>query len=83
MKVRRVALNNRKARLELSTTAGVMLPLPFSKLAPRPTQRNRIREALVDPELGREGVTYVLEFGADGSVQIDHALASALHARRR
>lgn len=74
MKVRRVAINNRKAQLELSTSAGEMLPFPFAKLTPRPTQRNRIREAFVDPELGREGVTYVLESGAEGSVHIDHAL---------
>ena len=74
MKVRRVAINNRKARLELSTAAGEMFPFPFSKLTPRPTQRNRIREAFVDPELGGEGVTYVLESGAEGSVHIDHAL---------
>lgn len=74
MKVRRVAVNSRKARLELTTASGEMLPFPFSKLSPRPTQRNRIREAFVDPELGREGVSYVLESGAEGSVHIDHAL---------
>ena len=74
MKVRRVAINNRKAQLELSTSAGETLPFPFSKLTPRPTKRNRIREAFVDPELGREGITYVLESGAEGSVHIDHAL---------
>lgn len=74
MNVRRVAINNRKSRLELSTAAGKMLPFPFSKLRPSPTRRNWIREAFVDPELGREGVTYVLESGAEGSVHIDHAL---------
>lgn len=74
MKVRRVAINKRKAQLEISTAAGEMLPFPFSKLNPRPTQRNRIRETFVDPELGGEGVTYVLESGAEGSVHLDHAL---------
>ena len=34
MKVRSVAVNNRKAQLELSTAAGEMLPFPYSKLAP-------------------------------------------------
>jgi len=74
MKVRRVVVNNRKAQLELTTAAGKILPFPFSKLSPRPSQRNRIREAFVDPELGSEGVTYVLDSGAEGSVHIDHAL---------
>lgn len=74
MKVRRVLVNNRKAQLELTTSAGEMLPFPFSKLSPRPTQRNRVRDAFVDRELGSEGVTYVLDSGAEGSVHIDHAL---------
>ena len=74
MKVRRVVVNNRKAQLELTTAGGEILPFPFSKLSPRPSQRNRIREAFVDPELGSEGVTYVLDSGAEGSVHIDHAL---------
>jgi hypothetical protein len=74
MKVRRVVINNRKAQLELTTTSGEVLPFPFSKLSPRPTQRNRVTEAYVDPELGSEGVTYVLSSGAEGSVHLDHAL---------
>lgn len=74
MKIRRVAVNNRKRQLELRTFAGAMLPFPFSKLDPRPTVRNRVREVFVDPELGSEGVTYVLESGAEGSVHVDHAL---------
>jgi predicted XRE-type DNA-binding protein len=74
VKVRAVVVDNRKARLELWTRSGEMLPFPFSRLRPRPTRRNRIREAFVDPELGREGVTYVLESGAEGVVHIDHAL---------
>lgn len=74
MKVRRVAVNNRKAQLELTTGSGAMLPFPYSKLDPRPTTRDRIREAFVDTELASEGVSYVLESGAEGSVHIDHAL---------
>lgn len=74
MKLRRVAINRRKGQLELTTSRGEMLPFPFVKLTPRPTARNPIREAYVDPELGREGVTYVLESGAMGAVHVDHAL---------
>lgn len=74
MKLRRATVNNRKAQLELTARSGRTLPMPFSKLDPRPTSTNRIREAYVDKELGSEAVTYVLESGEEGSVHVDHAL---------
>ena len=74
MKIREVAVNNRKAQLELTVRSGRTFPFPYAKLAPRPTAANRIREAYVDKELGNEAVTYVLESGAEGAVHIDHAL---------
>jgi hypothetical protein len=74
MKIRRATVNNRKAQLELTARSGKVLPVPYAKLDPRPTPQDRIREAYVDKELGSEGVTYVLESGAEGSVHIDHAL---------
>jgi hypothetical protein len=39
---------------------------------PPPTPDDPIREFFIDPELGDEGVTYVLESGAEGSVLADH-----------
>jgi hypothetical protein len=74
MKIRRAAVNIRKAQIELTTGSGKVLPVPYAKLDPRPTAKNRIREAYVDKELGSEAVTYVLESGDEGSVHIDHAL---------
>ncbi|MDX2051857.1 MAG: hypothetical protein SFV15_05650 [Polyangiaceae bacterium] len=74
MKLRNVTVNNRKAQLELITRAGKSLPFPFARLEPRPSPRDRIKTAFVDKELGSEGVTYILESGAEGSVHIDHAL---------
>jgi hypothetical protein len=74
MKVRRAVVNNRKAQLELIVRSGKVFPVPYAKLDPRPTSKNRVREAYVDKELGSEAVTYVLESGAEGSVHIDHAL---------
>jgi hypothetical protein len=74
VKVRRVVANHRKARLELTVRGERMLPFPYAKLDPKPRRGNRILEAYVDPELGNEGVTYVLESGAEGSVHVDHAL---------
>ncbi len=74
MKIRRATVNNRKAQLELTVRSGRMLPVPYAKLDPRPTAKNRIREAYVDKELGNEAVTYILESGEEGSVHVDHAL---------
>jgi hypothetical protein len=74
MKVRGATVNNRKGQLELTVRSGKVFPVPYAKLDPRPTPKNRIREAHVDRELGSEAVTYVLESGEEGSVHIDHAL---------
>jgi hypothetical protein len=74
MKIRRAAVNNRKAQLEITAGLGQVLPVPYARLDPRPTRTNRIRKVYVDRELGNEAVTYVLESGAEGSVHIDHAL---------
>ena len=74
MKIRRVGVNNRKAQLELTVRSGRVLPVPYAKLDPRPTPKNRIRDVYVDKELGSEAVTYGLESGEEGSVHIDHAL---------
>ncbi len=74
MKIRRVTVNNRKAQLEVVVRAGKMYPMPYSRLDPRPTSKNRIHEAFVDEQLDHEAVTYVLESGAEGAVHIDHVL---------
>lgn len=74
MKVRGVTVNNRKRQLELRVYSGATYPFPFARLEPPATRENRIVEAYVDPELGREAVTYRLESGEEGSVHIDHAL---------
>lgn len=74
MKIRRATVNNRKVQLELIMRSGKVFPVPYAKLDPRPTPKNRIREAYVDKELGSEAVTYVLESGDEGSVHIEHAL---------
>lgn len=75
MKVKTVALNNRKAQVELTTRTGKTYPFPFSQLDPKPTPENRIQDIYVDKELANEGATYTLESGDEGSVLLDHALA--------
>jgi hypothetical protein len=74
MKIRRVAVNNRRKQVELTVRSGDVYPVPFSRLDPAPTKADRIREAYVDKELGTEAVTYVLESGIEGAVHIEHAL---------
>jgi hypothetical protein len=74
MKIRRAVVNNRKSQLELTARSGKVFPVAYAKLDPRPSSKNRVREAYVDKELGSEAVTYVLESGEEGSVHIDQAL---------
>ena len=74
MKIHHATVNNRKAQLELTVRSGKVFPVPYAKLDPRPTPKNRIQKAYVDKELGSEAVTYVLESGDEGSIHIDHAL---------
>lgn len=74
MKLRRVSVNTRKKQLELTTRAGAVLPMPFVKLAPRPTAKDPIVDVYVDRELGDEAATYTLASGKEGAVHIDHAL---------
>jgi hypothetical protein len=74
MKIRDVIVNNRKGQLELVARAGKTYAIPYVRLEVRPTSRNRIREAYVDKELGREAVTYVLDSGAEGTVHVEQVL---------
>jgi hypothetical protein len=74
MKIRRVTVNQRKAQFEIAVSSGRVYPFPFSRLDPRPTSRNRICAAAIDKELGNEGVSYVLESGAEGALHVDHVL---------
>jgi predicted XRE-type DNA-binding protein len=74
VKIVRVVANHRQAQLELVVRGGRVYPFPYAKLDPRPTRSNRLREVFVDPELGNEGVTFVLSSGDEGAVHIEHAL---------
>lgn len=74
MKLREVHVHRRKQQLEVVTRAGDVYPMPFAKLVPRPTRRDPIIRAVVDPELAREAVTYTLSSGREGSVHLDHVL---------
>ncbi|MGH8058173.1 MAG: hypothetical protein ACREOH_13220, partial [Candidatus Entotheonellia bacterium] len=44
---------------------------PYAKVDPQPTAGDPIARVFVDRELGREGFTYVLESGEEGTVHIE------------
>jgi predicted XRE-type DNA-binding protein len=73
VKVTSVTANNRKRAFEVKTRRGEWL-FPYSKAEPEPTTSDPLVELYVDPELGREGFTYLLASGAEGSVLVDHVL---------
>lgn len=74
MKVKSVTANNRRRAFEIVTTPGRKYGFPYAKLEVRPTARNRIVRAYPDPEIGREGFTYVLASGDQGTVHLDSVL---------
>lgn len=73
MKILEVAANNRKHVFEVSTRNQTMV-FPYTNVDPAPNTSDRIVEVYVDPELGREGFTYRLASGTEGSVHIDAVL---------
>jgi hypothetical protein len=73
VKITSVTANNRKRAFEVKTRRG-QWPFPYSRAEPEPTPSDPIVELYIDPELGREGFTYLLASGAEGSVHIDHVL---------
>lgn len=73
MKIQSVRCNNRKKAFQVKVSKG-MLPLPYSKVEPRPSARDPIVTVRVDRELGREGFTYVLKSGKEGTVHSEQVL---------
>ena len=73
MKIRSVRPNNRKRAFEV-TTWNQQLLFPYSKADPPPTISDRILQVAVDEELGREGFTYGLASGQEGSVHVEQVL---------
>jgi len=73
MKIRSVSYNNRRKVFEVATSRRRFL-LPYAKSDPRPTADDPVREVCIDDELGREGFTYLLESGEEGTVHVDQVL---------
>src|SRR5216117_2297805 len=73
VKIRSVAFNNRRKGFEVRTARGALW-FPYGKLEARPTPADPVVRASVDPELGREGFTYQLRSGKEGTVHIEQVL---------
>lgn len=73
MKIRSVESDSRR-RAFLVTTRRDIHEFPWAALDVRPTPKDPVVDVAPDPELGREGFTYRLASGAEGTVHIDHVL---------
>ena len=70
MKIKKVTINNYKKAFEVQTAKGIY-SLPFSKSEVIPSEKNRVVKVYVDPDLAKEGITYVLESGKENSLMLD------------
>lgn len=70
MKVRKVQANNRRRAFEVSTSRREF-EFPYVKCDPRP---GRVVRVYPDAEIGREGFTYELASGIEGTVLMDQVL---------
>jgi len=73
VKITRVTANNRKKAFEVATRSGLFL-FPYVEADPSPSPLDRVQEVSPDKEIGREGFTYTLESGGEGTVHMDHVL---------
>lgn len=73
MKIQKVTADNRRRRFDVKLRRGA-LPFPYARCDPEPTPDDRLVDVYVDSELGREGFTYRLASGAEGSVHVDSVL---------
>ena len=73
MKISSVTYNNRKKAFEVKS-GHRSLRFPYSKVQPQPGVADPIRQVLIDKELGKEGFTYALESGKEGTVHLEQVL---------
>ena len=73
MKIRSVAKNNRKREF-VAKTSSRELAFPYAKCDPPPTPADPVDHLYVDKELAREGFSYALASGDEGTVHIEQVL---------
>jgi len=74
VKIREVTVNNRRKAFEVAMAGRPPLLFPFAQLELSPTTADPVKHVYVDPELGAEGFTYVLDSGREASVHGDDVL---------
>ncbi len=74
MKIQLATHNNRKKAFQVKTSTKTF-QLPYSKVDPQPSVNDPILRLFVDKELGREGFTFVLKSGKEGTVHSEQVLA--------
>jgi hypothetical protein len=73
-KVTQVRAHNRRRVFELALGRRGRFVFPYAVCDPVPGPEDRIEEVWIDPEVGREGFTYMLRSGAESTVLADHVL---------
>jgi len=73
VKIRSVKYNNRRRAFEIKMSTRSFV-LPYAKADPPPGPGDSVIRAFVDEELGREGFTYVLASGQEGTVHMEQVL---------
>jgi len=73
VKIRSVRANNHKRAFEVASRRGTF-SFPYAKADPVPTAADPLVELEIDDEIGREGFTYRLASGAEGTVHVEQVL---------
>lgn len=73
MKIQSITHNNRKRAFQVKVSKK-LFQLPYSRVDPQPSIVDPVVRAFVDKELGREGFTYVLKSGKEGTVHSEQVL---------
>ena len=73
MKIRTVSYNNRKKAFEVRMGSRTYV-YPYSRAEKGPKRGDLVREVHVDEEIAREGFTYVLDSGREGTVHAEQVL---------
>lgn len=71
MKIQAVQFNNRKKAFEIRIGKR-LLSYPYVRI--EGAAGEMVREVYVDPELGREGFSYVLDSGQEGTIHVEQVL---------
>jgi hypothetical protein len=73
MKIRSVSINARRKAFRVDLPSLVLF-FPFVKADPAASAANPVVACRVDPEIAREGFTYTLASGAQGTVHVEQVL---------